>query len=176
MKRRTVLKNLLIAAAGTAILPAACRSKPSSNAAYKSLQITKANEDVLVALCEAILPKTKDFVGATDLKTKEFILNMVNDCAAPEDQKKFTEGLVAFDKLAHDKFGQLFQSYTAAQKKELLASLEANKNMPEAAYNFYKTVKGYTIQNFTGSKDFMLTIKNYKMVPGSDFKGKVKIV
>ena len=45
---------------------------------------------MLAELAETIIPKTKNFIGAKDLKAHEFLLTMVDDCMAPEDQKVFT--------------------------------------------------------------------------------------
>ena len=100
---------------------------------------------------------------------------MVDDCNSPEHQKKFTDGLKAFDKLSHDKFGQLFISYTPEQKQALLTDIESKKDIPEDALKFYGTVKRYTVQSFTSSKEYMTGIRKYKMVPGPNFKGCVKV-
>ena len=130
---------------------------------------------MLAELAEAILPRTNNFVGAKDIKSHEFILTMVDDCFKPEDQKKFTEGLKAFDKLSHDKFGQLFTGFTSKQKNELLTALEVKKDIPEDALAFYGTVKRYTVQAFTSSKIYMTDVRHYKIVPGSKFKGCVPV-
>jgi hypothetical protein len=100
---------------------------------------------------------------------------MMNDCTSPEDQEKFMEGLKAFDKLSHDKFGQLFGSYSAKQKKEFLHAIENKKDIPDDALKFYGIVKRYTIQGFTSSREYMTAIRKYKIIPGSDFKGCVPI-
>lgn len=170
MNRRTALRNVIIISAGAGLLPA-CVGDDKSVIPLRNISITGSQEKMLAALTEAILPKTKNFIGANDLKAHEFILTMIDDCASPEDQKKFMEGLQAFDKLSHDKFGQLFTSYTAKQKKELLTDIESKKDIPEEALKFYGAVKKYTIQSFTSSKEYLTDIRKYKIVPGSDFKG-----
>ncbi len=92
---------------------------------------------MLAELTETIMPKTKNFIGAKDLKTHEFVLTMVDDCTSPEDQEKFTDGLKAFDKLSHDKFGQLFTGYTAKQKKNrCLLILKVKKIYLKMRLNF----------------------------------------
>ena len=143
--------------------------------ALKNISLNSADEKMLAALSEAIIPKTNNFIGAGDLKAHEFVLTMVDDCTSTEDQQKFTAGLKAFDQLCHDKFGQIFVSYTPQQKKSLLTDIENNKDIPESAVSFYKTVKRYTLQSFTSSKQYMTDIKKYKMVPGSNFKGCVPV-
>ena len=174
MNRRNAIRNVVLVTAGTALLPSCFRNDKVSTP-LKNISITGHQEKMLAELTETILPKTNNFFGAKELKAPEFILTMVDDCLNPEDQKKFTDGLIAFDKLSHDKFGQLFTAYTAKQKRELLTALEAKKDIPEDALQFYATVKRYTIQCFTSSKEFMMDIRKYKMVPGGQFKGCVPL-
>jgi len=174
MNRRTAIRNVVIFSAGTALLPS-CFQQDKSSLVLKNISITAAEEKMLAALAEAIIPTTKDFIGAKGLRSHEFILTMLDDCTGPEEQKKFTDGLKAFDKLSHDRSGQLFTGFTADQKKSLLSDIENKKNVPGEVLNFYKTVKQYTVQSFTSSKEYMTEIRKYKMVPGSDFKGCVKV-
>ena len=174
MNRRTAIRNVMIISAGAAFLPG-CMQDEKSGIVLKNISLNQQQEKMLAALSEAILPKTNNFIGASDLKAHEFVLTMVDDCSSPEDQQKFNEGLKAFDKLNHDKFGQLFTGYTAEQKKSLLTDLENKKDIPENALNFYRTVKRYTMQSFTSSKEYMTGIKKYKMVPGNNFKGCVAV-
>ena len=143
--------------------------------ALKNIPLTASQEKMLAALSEAIIPKTNNFIGASDLKAHEFVLTMVDDCTSPEDQQKFITGMKGFDKLSHDKSGQIFPSFTPEQKKSLLMALEAKKDIPEDVQHFYGTVKRYTVQCFTGSKQYMTDIRKYKMVPGPGFKGCVKV-
>ncbi len=170
MNRRTAILNVMIISAGAAFLPG-CMQDEIISITLKNISLSPSQEKMLAALSEAILPKTNNFIGASDLKAHEFVLTMVDDCSSPEDQQKFTEGLKAFDKLSYDKFGQIFIGYTPDQKKSLLTDIENKKDIPESALNFYRTVKRYTLQSFTSSKEYMTGIKKYKMVPGNNFKG-----
>ena len=174
MNRRTAIRNVVIISAGTAFLPG-CMQDKKTGLPLKNISLNSSEEKMLVALCETIIPKTNNFIGAGDLKAHEFVLTMVDDCSSPEDQQKFTEGLKAFDRLCHDKFGQIFTGYTPQQKKSLLTDLENKKDVSENALSFYHTVKRYTLQIFTSSKEYMTNIKKYKMVPGPVFKGCVPV-
>ena len=173
MNRRTAIRNVVIIGAGAALLPA-CKTADKSSILLKNLSVTGSQQSMLAELCETIVPKTNSFIGAQDLKSHEFLLTMIDDCASPADQKLFTDGLKAFDKLSHDKFGQLFTNYTSEQKHSLLTDIEKKKEIPEEVLKFYGTVKRYTLQSFTSSKEYMTGIRKYKMVPGPDFKGCVK--
>ena len=170
MNRRTAIRNVIIISAAAGLLPS-CVGDDKGSIVLKNISITGSQERMLAALCEAIIPRTENFIGANDLGAHEFLLTMIDDCTSPDDQKKFTQGLQAFDKLSHDAFGQLFTGYTAEQKKELLQSIESKKDVPEEVLGFYATVKRYTLQSFTSSKDYLTDIKKYKIIPGSNFKG-----
>jgi hypothetical protein len=174
MNRRTAIRNVIIISAGAGLLPC-CVQGDKSGIPLKNISLSGSQEKMLAALTEAIIPQTKNFIGARDLKAHEFVLTMIDDCASPEDQKKFADGLKGFDKLSHDKSGQLFTGYTAEQKHSLLSDIESKKDIPEDVLQFYGTVKRYTVQCFTSSKEYLTGIRKYKMVPGPDFKGCVPV-
>jgi Gluconate 2-dehydrogenase subunit 3 len=175
MKRRSAIKNIAVIAFGAAILPACNSSENSSGIKLKNISVSSKEQEMLAELAEAILPKTDHFPGAKELNSHGFLLMMIDDCSSPEDQKKFVQGLKLFDKTCHEKFGQVFTGFTAQQKKSILKDLENGKNISEETQEFYKAVKHYSLQSFTSSKQYLLDVKKYKMVPGSDFKGCVKI-
>lgn len=170
MNRRAAIRNAVIISAGVGLLPS-CVGDNRSSIALKNISLTGTDEKMLAALTEAIIPRTKDFIGAVDIKAHEFLLTMLDDCSPPTDQREFTKGLAAFNRVTHDKFGQPFSAYSAAQKAELLRAIENKKDITIDAINFYSTVKKYTIQAFASSKDYMLAVKKYTMVPGPHFKG-----
>ena len=174
MKRRTAIRNVVIISAGASLLPS-CMQESSNSIPLKHISITGSQEQILSQLTEAIIPKTKNFIGANDLKAHEFMLTMIDDCVSPEEQKVFTEGLKDFDKLSHDKFGKAFTSFTPEQKRSLIADIEGKKDIAENVQKFYGTVKRYTVQSFTSSEKYMLDIRKYKQTPGGDFKGCVPV-
>ncbi|MGZ8540774.1 MAG: gluconate 2-dehydrogenase subunit 3 family protein [Chitinophagaceae bacterium] len=174
MNRRSAIRNVVIISAGAGLLPS-CMNNDKGVIPLKNISVTGSQEQMLAGLTEAIIPKTKNFIGAKDLGAHEFVLTMIDDCTSPEEQEKFTDGLKAFDKLSHDKFGQLFTSCTARQKRSLLADIENKKDIPEDVVKFYGTVKRYTVQSFASSKEYLTGIRKYKMVPGPDFKGCVAV-
>jgi hypothetical protein len=175
MKRRSAIRSIVYISAGVVLLPT-CRNADKSPMLLKHISLSGNQHDLIMDLSETILPSSTSFPGAQELKSYEFVLTMVDDCASPEEQKIFTDGLKAFDKLSKKKFGQIFQGFTADQKKALLSDLENEKGIPGDAKKFYQTVKRYTIQSFTSSEKYMLDIQKYKMVPGPNFNGCVKIV
>lgn len=174
MNRRTAIRNVVIISAGSVLLPS-CLHQDKATVALKNISLTGSQEKLLSELCNTIIPKT-NFIGAGDVKAHEFTLMMVDDCNAPDIQKKFTNGLAEFDKVAKDKSGKSFTKFTQEEKKELLTAMENKTNIPEDAIQFYQTTKKYTIQAFTSSEEYMTKVRNYKLVPGSNFKGCVPLV
>ena len=95
--------------------------------------------------------------------------------ASLEEQQKFVAGLQSFDKVSRDKFNQSFNKLLPVQKQSMLTAMEVKKKLKEEIFQFYGTVKNYTLQCFISSKSYMTKIEHYKMVPGPDFKGCVKV-
>jgi hypothetical protein len=177
MKRRDAIKTLAIIGVGVTMLPS-CNSNETAAVAVplKKLKISGSEQELIAELSKTIIPKTKDFIGAEDLKSHEFVLKMMDDCQPPEKQRLFTDGLKAFKEACDKKFNTSFSKTNAAQRKELLKTMEDGiKDEKNIAAQFYALTKGYTLQSFTGSEKYMTGIKKYKMVPGSNFKGCVKI-
>lgn len=170
MNRRMAIRNVMIVSAGAVLLPSCLQnSKPAIT--LKNISVDHAAYDMLAALSDAIIPATKNFMGAKDIKAHEFVLTMVDDCYSPETQKIFLNGLTAFDKLCHDKFGQIFTGFTPQQKNELLADIEAKNNIPDDVLKMYAALKSNTILAFTTSKNYLTDVRKYQLVPGSKFKG-----
>jgi Gluconate 2-dehydrogenase subunit 3 len=174
MNRRTVIRNVVIVSAGTVLLPA-CVQKDKSSITLKNISLSGSQEEMLAELTETIIPKTKDFIGAKDLKAHEFVLTMVDDCTDPESQRKFSAGMKQFEDVCREKWKTSFIKTTIQQKKELLQQMEKKENVPEDALHFYGTVKRYTVQSFTSSQPFLVDVRKYQMVPGGNFKGCVPV-
>lgn len=174
MNRRSAIRNAIYFSAGAVLLPACARDEKGV-IALKNISLTSSQEKTLAALTESVLPKTKSFIGAADLKAHEFLLTMIDDCASPEAQKKFMNGQKAFDEVTKKTFSKTFADCSAGEKKELLKAITQKKNIPGEVSDFYDTVRHYTIQSFTSSKEYLTQIRNYKMVPGPDFKGCVPV-
>jgi Gluconate 2-dehydrogenase subunit 3 len=174
MNRRTAIRNVVIISAGTCLLPS-CRQEGKTAINLKNISLTRSQEEMLAELAETIIPKTKSFIGAKDLKAHEFVLIMVDDCSGPAEQKKFTEGMKLFEESCKKKWDSSFIKCSLQQRNGLLQLMEKKQDIPEDAQKFYETVKRYTVQNFISSKEYMITVKNYKMVPGNKFKGCVPV-
>jgi hypothetical protein len=175
MKRRTAIRNIVIISAGTMLLPAACRNNTKTGRALKNISLDGSEQQMLSELSETIIPKTKNYPGSKELGGPDFLLTMVDDCMSPEEQKKFKDGLGAFEKACDKKFNKNFVDCAPDQRQAMLKEMESVTDPNNSAAIFYKTVKSYTLQNFTTSKDYMLNIRKWKMVPGGNFRGCVKV-
>lgn len=171
MNRRTAIRHVVLITAGAALLPSCAQQDKAASIPLKNLSLSGADEDMMAALSEAIMPKTNQFIGSSDLRSHEFVLTMIDDCHSPEDQQKFTNGIKQFEEACQKKMNTSFVKCTPAQKKEFLKLAEKKQDMPEDAVKFYETTKRYTLQSFTSSKQYMTDIRDYKLVPGFNYKG-----
>ena len=170
MNRRTAIRTVAVIAAGAAFLPS-CTQEDKAAIPLKNLSLTGSQEKMLASLSETIIPKTPDFIGASDLKSHEFVLTMVDDCSSPEDQKKFMDGMKSFEDACKKKTGSSFEKASPEKRKEFLQAVEKKQDIPEDALSFYGTAKRYTVQSFTTSERYMTDIRKYKMVPGPKYNG-----
>jgi hypothetical protein len=175
MNRRTALRHVVLLSAGAALLPSCTGNDKTATIPLKNLSLTPSQEDMMAALSEAIIPKTTSFIGASDLRSHEFVLIMVDDCHSPEDQKAFMDGMKEFETACDQKWQKSFTKCSPQQKKEFLQDAEKKQNMTENAVKFYQATKRYSLQSFTSSERYMTDIRNYKMVPGPNYKGCVAV-
>ena len=175
MNRRTAIRNVIIITAGAGLLPSCTGGEDKVSIALKHIPLTGNQESMLAELTETIIPKTNNFVGAKDLKAHEFVLTMIDDCTAPEDQQLFINGMKEFDAACEKKYQHSFLKCTPEQRKEWLQQIEKKQDVPGNAIKFYETTKRYTIQSFVSSKEYMIGVRNYKMVPGNHYKGCVPV-
>lgn len=164
MNRRIAIRNLLVLSTGGAMLNA-CGTKEV--AAYNNIPLTEREQDMLSLLTESIIPTTPDFIGAKDLHANEFTLMMIDDCASPEDQTAFVEGLKGFDDACKATTGNSFSDATNDQRTAFLNALEVREgnDQPDNVVKFYRSVKRYTIQTFMSSEQYLTQVRNYSLIP-----------
>ena len=173
MKRRIAIRNLLLLSAGAAVLDS-CGSKEAL--AYKNIPLTDGQSDMLSELSEMIIPATPDFIGAKDLKSSEFTLLMIDDCADPEDQAAFLEGMKKFDEAYKATTGATFLEGTKEQRTAFLNALEGRlgEEPLSTVVKFYRTMKRSTISAFLSSEQYLTKVKNYSLIPPK-FEGCVPV-
>jgi hypothetical protein len=173
MNRRNAIRTALIFSAGATLLPS-CLRNDSKDLSLKNISITRDEEKMMAALGETIIPTT-NFVGANGVNAYQFTLMMVDDCYPPDDQKKYIDGLHQFNKMVTAKYGKSFTDCNAQQKTEWLTTVQSKKNMPDELNQFYQISKRHILQAFTTSKQYMVDVRHYKMVPGPDYKGCISL-
>jgi hypothetical protein len=174
MNRRTAIRQVVFISAGAVLLPS-CMTDDKPSLVLKNIPLTGAQEKMLAALSETIIPKTGSFIGAGDLKAHQFVLTMIDDCTSPQDQQKFNAGMTLFEEGCKKKTGHSFIKCSPQEKNEWLQTFEKKIDAPAEAIAFYEMTKRYTVQSFTSSKEYMTTVRNYKMVPGNNYKGCVPV-
>jgi Gluconate 2-dehydrogenase subunit 3 len=173
MNRRSAIKSIVIVSAAGAMLPSCLQENNKTTLALKKLKITAHQEKLLALITQTIIPTT-DTPGASEERSHEFVLKMVDDCASPEDQQKFMSGLGEFESLVQERFRQPFAALDKTQQKEFLVSIEKKKDVPENVAGFYRTVRGLTLQSYTGSEYYMTNVSKYSMIP-KRYKGCVAV-
>jgi hypothetical protein len=160
---------------GAIVLPACTQNEKRTSTALNNLKITSDQEQMLADLTQTILPTAGGTgFGAKELQSHLFALMMIDDCASGEDQKKFTDGLKMFEEAVQKKYNRSFINCSTEQKNELMKKLEAKKDYSEDVLGFYRTIKRFTVQSYTSSKDYMEKIAGYQMLPGK-YKGCVPV-
>ena len=172
MNRRTAIKNVIILGAGATWL-ASCQDKKAS-ITLKNIPLSASQEELLATLTETIIPTTPDFIGAKELESHKFLLMMTDDCSAPDEQKKFMDGMTQFEEACNKKFGNSFVKCSPSQREEFLLAVEAKEGYAEEVLSFYQTVKRFTIQSFTSSKEYLTKVRHFSLIPGP-FKGCVTV-
>jgi len=177
MNRRTVIKQIAISSAAAFLFPACFRDGKDQQTYVKlnNLKITGAEKDLIGDIADVIIPET-DTPGARKLEGHVFVLVMVDDCLGKEDQEKYITGMRSFDESLRTLTGKSFQEANLEQRTEMLNELEKNadKVSGEANY-FYRRTRGYIIQSYLSSQHFLTAVKEYKLVPGPNFKGCVPV-
>lgn len=175
MDRREALKRTALIMGGVISAPAiagilkGCTAKPSVN--WKPAYLSADQATLISQLSENIIPKT-DTPGAIDVGVPEFIDIMLKDVYKEEDQKRFMEGLKAFEEGAEKEYGDPFielgtEDQTAYVKKihDEAIKEEKSENRP-AKRPFILMVKELTLLGFFTSKPGATQVLQYEAVPG----------
>jgi hypothetical protein len=180
MERRTALKQMALLTGAAMLLPGCAKDAKQVSVALKNLKISGDQEELLAELTGAIIPAT-DTPGAKELKVHQFILRMIDDCAEPEEQQKFTTGLKAFEDLSEKQLGKSFVEAEPGEREKLLKELDKIKQgkdneeeKKKPANIFYGMMKDFTIRGYMSSEYVMTNQLYFKMVPGK-FTGCVEI-
>jgi len=171
--RRIAIQQLLIIWAGAALLPSCLHNEEKPSIPLQLIHINPADENMLSALTETILPKT-DTPGANDLAAHLFALKMVDVCYTKVNREKYIQGMKDFESWVTKKTGKTFYDASTAEKQSVVEELDGQKPTNEGMSFFYQSTKRLTIQAYTTCEFYLTKIRGYKMIPGK-FQGCVPL-
>lgn len=163
MNRRAAVRTLLYIAGGTLVLPACFRESGKASIDLTNFSISENDEQLLAELTETLIPAT-DTPGGKELLLHLFVLKMVDDCHAPEEQKQFTKGLSSFSAWSQKELGAGFTDADTDRRTELLGKI--GENADEDVKQFFSITKRRAIQGYLNSQYVMTNLVKYELVPG----------
>lgn len=176
MDRREALRRTALLMGGAVSAPAimgvlkGCTARPGVD--WKPEFLNEEQASIITDVSEIIIPRT-DTPGAKDAGVPSFIDQMLKEVYSEEDQKKFAEGLAAFNEGAEGEFGEAFAglddedkaAYVRKVHDEAVNSTEERSERP-----FILTMKELTMLGFFTSEPGATQVLQYVPVPGA-YKG-----
>jgi gluconate 2-dehydrogenase gamma chain len=169
LRKTALLMGAAVSASTVSAFLYGCKSTPELN--YKPVFFSEDQARLVSELAEIILPKT-DTPGAKEVGVPNFIDMMVKDCYKEEDQKKFLDGLTAFDEAAKKELGDSFiqanaEKQLAYVKKVHDEAVNAGKADPKLPRPFILKVKELTMLGYFVSEPGATKVLQYIAVPGA---------
>jgi hypothetical protein len=165
MERRIVIKQIMIMAAGMALLPSCLREEGQASIALQNMPISLVEEKVLAEITETLIPAT-DSPGAKALNLHLAVLKMLDDCYTKAEQDEFKKGLGKVDELSQALFSQRFSDLPRNQRENLLTDIQEQRHDSPSIAAFYKIMKAETIKGYLNSKYVMTKLVIWELVPG----------
>ncbi|WP_341226665.1 gluconate 2-dehydrogenase subunit 3 family protein [uncultured Arcticibacterium sp.] len=162
MKRRDLLKNLTLGTAAMVAIPAWAKNW-SANDLPTGKILAPSDEALFIDIIDTLIPKT-DTPGAIEVGVDKFVKAMIDTMHTEDDQRVFYAQIPVVDAFAKRKQGSAFSSLSTNEKVECLGMIE--KNEDATLQKFFKTLKNYSIQGYTGSEWYMTEKAGYEYAPG----------
>jgi gluconate 2-dehydrogenase gamma chain len=117
-------------------------------------------------LAEMIIP-TDEKPGAREARVADYIDFIVSSAAefSPELQREWTAGLQLLDDTSRKKYGEAFNELSSEKREALLTEMslpEQNAQANHPGYDFYRLVKGMTVEGFYSSRIGLMDVLEYK--------------
>jgi hypothetical protein len=175
MDRREALRRTALLMGGVVSAPAilgvlqGCKAKPGM--AWKPEFLNENQASIVSQVAEIIIPRT-DTPGAKDAGVPAFIDKMLKECYTAEDQKRFTEGLQAFNDDAKKAYGEDFweldeEDQAAFVTKVHDAAVQESKDVDSGNRPFILMMKELTMLGFFTSEPGATQVLQYVAVPGA---------
>jgi gluconate 2-dehydrogenase gamma chain len=183
MDRREAIKRTAWLMGGIVSAPAimgvlkGCQSRPGID--WKPEFLSQDQASLVSQVAEIIIPKT-DTPGAKETGVPAFIDQMLKEVYAAEDQKRFTDGLLAFDDGAKKEYGDTFVDLDDAQQKEFVKKIHdeaihaERTTSPAPPRPFILMMKELTMLGFFTSEPGATQVLQYDPVPGA-YKGCIPV-
>jgi hypothetical protein len=140
MNRREALSSVALLLGGTIIgadvFLSGCKTTTEKD---KERLFSKSDVAFLDEVGDTILPATAHSPGAKEAKIGEFMKTIVTDCYKENDRNTFTAGIKKLNQTSKKRFHQDFVNLTAAQKHELLVSIDKEAKDYQDAINKRKS-------------------------------------
>lgn len=177
LKRTAWMMGGIISAPAIAGVLKGCTAAPVVD--WKPQFFNNEQAALVTRLADLIIPKT-DTPGAKEAGVPEFIDLMLKDVYSEEDQKRFTDGIKAFNTEAEKQHGDPFIELSDEEQVSFLTSVhkqavedEKGPNRP-AKRPFILMTKELTMLGFFTSKAGATQVLQYEAVPGS-YKGCIPV-
>lgn len=176
MDRREALRRTALLMGGAVSAPAimgvlkGCTARPGVD--WKPEFLNDEQASIITDISEIIIPRT-DTPGAKDVGVPSFIDQMLREVYSEEDQKKFTDGLAAFNEGAEGEFGESFAGLDDEDKAAYVRKVHdeaVNSTEEPAERPFILAMKELTMLGFFTSEAGATQVLQYDPVPGA-YKG-----
>lgn len=172
MNRRIAIRNILIASAGTIMLPSCSKLKVPAFLTDGKLSLDTEHKDYLQNISESFLPirGISDKIG----QAQDFILTMLNDNFAPENVQMFATGFEKYkDLMVKSKL--MLNSANLEKAIPIVENILKEEALNEDLVFFINTTKDLSIKNLMTSEYYMTEYLDYTLVPGPSFNGCIDI-
>ena len=182
MNRRELLKNTALFLGYSAVTGAfsnafiACATT-SKTTAPKARFLSTAQYDLLSAVADTILPKTKT-PSASEVGVPQHLDAVVRDLMDTKDQAKFVKNLVELDAKCQTKNGKSFVASIASEREAFLTMLDKEPNEFAATmwgitlannppvHTFFNDLKGMVVSSYFTRQAVAEKILAYEPIPG----------
>ena len=188
MQRRTAIRYLAAAAAGTLLLPA-CREVPVIEQwnLTEGLQLNSRHQAYLEAILQTMLPLPAgvgDEIEEQEGRTRvQFAQTMLNDLHHAEEVERYARGFEAYKQLLVGE--ELDLKTVAADAAEALIESTLESEVPaaatpeqlelrEALFYFIEKSVGLARAHLAGSGYYLQTYQEYQLIP-PPYNGAVKV-
>jgi Gluconate 2-dehydrogenase subunit 3 len=165
MKRRDMLRDILLLSAGITLIPSCAGPDQKASVAFSNINLSASQEKWLETLASMILPAPKDSYEKS-LPLHLLALKMINDCFSIKDLDSFNLGLKSFEDSCKKQYGNSFDALEKESQIKVLQELEKKVGPSLPVNSFYHTYKNQLIRCYMNSKDYLVKIRNYNIIPG----------